>query len=606
MSSKNYTFKADISKLMNLIINSMYSNKDIFLRELISNASDAIDKARYNHLTNNVNNVEYNIKVKSLKDEKILIIEDNGIGMNEEDLIENLSTIAHSGTKDFLEKNKLDNDMIGQFGVGFYSAYLVAEKVDVISKKEGEKAYKWSSDAASEFTIEETEFDGLSGTQIILHMKEDSMEYLEDKQIKDIIKQHSQFITYPILLYETKLVEKKVEEDEKVAEDEEVVEEEEDNESEVPKVEEVEEDNDEVKPTEPPKEIEKEWVSEWNKVNGSKPLWYEKPNEPTEDEYTSFYKTISNDWDGPLHYKHFIAEGQLEFRGIFFIPKRPPFDMFSGGMNKEKKNIKLYVKKVLIMDDCKELVPDWLNFVTGVIDSSDLPLNVSREMLQQNHTVRMIKKHLVKQVIEMLTEISSDEEKYKTFYENFSKNIKLGVYEDDKNNEKLAKFLRFKNNVSDKLMSLDEYIERKDDESSDETQEKKVDKVIHYLAGENLEAVKSSIFLEKFDKLRLPVLFCTDAIDEFMITKLRTYGGYNFVNIAHDSVKLNEEESKSDEERLESLLKFMSEHLKEKVEKVKVSTRLDKYPSCIVTDQNAWSSNMERIMKAQTLGDERA
>jgi molecular chaperone HtpG len=621
MTGNNYTFKADISKLMHLIINSFYSNKDIFLRELISNASDALDKARYKHLSENRNDIDYNIKITSMKDDKVIIIEDNGIGMNETDLIENLSTIAHSGTAEFLKQNNSDKakmDMIGQFGVGFYSSYLVANQVEVYSKKDGEPTYHWTSDGTSEFCIEQVEdSDMICGTRLVLHIKDDSVEFLEEGKIKDIVKQHSQFITYPVMLLEKKIVtvpttqsteqtldnidedNEDDEDDFEIGEDGHVIKkggdvevEEVIQETETTEVT-TQETKEEVTTQEPPAPETKETI-EWVKINGSKPIWYSKPNEPSEEEYNQFFKTISNDWDSPLHYKHFEAEGQLEFRGILYIPKRPPFDMMSG-TNKVKKNIKLYVKKVLITDNCTELVPEWMTFVSGVIDSSDLPLNVSREMLQQNHIIKSIKKHLIKQVIDMISDIYNDKEKFKTFYEQFSKNLKYAVYDDDKNTEKFSKFLQYHNNKSDNMISFDEYISNM----------KENQKNIFYIAGENLDSIKNSILLDKFNSLGYQVLYMTDAIDEFMISKLRKYNDFDFMNISNESVKLDESEEKDNEE-LKPLLEFMDTQLKGRVEKIKVSSRLEKFPSCIVTDQHSWSSNMERIMKAQTMGDDRS
>lgn len=576
----NKTFKADISRLMHMIVHSFYKNKEIFLRELVSNSSDAIDKARFINLKNNVNDVNYEIRVSVDASNKTITIEDNGIGMDEKDLEDNLSTIAHSGTLDFQQQNDLKGDMIGQFGVGFYSAYLVSDYVEVITRKLGsEHTYNWQSDAKSEYQIMETESNLKHGTRMILHLRESESEFLDNSRIKEIIKQHSSYITYPINLYEatTKPVEEEAEVSEEEVEDA----------DETPKVEEVDMET-QVEPK--PEEPKTETVYEWKQVNNTKPIWYQKPSELTSENYASFYKALTNDWEEPLTYKHFEAEGQLEFKGILFVPKRPPFDMFSQRDN--KRNIKLYAKKVFIMDDCRDIVPEWMSFVSGVIDSSDLPLNVSREMLQQNSVIKQIKKHLTKQVVELLGELSEDAEKYKTFYDAFSKNLKLAVYEDEKNQEKLLKLLRFHSSLATVRVSLEEYAKEM----------KEGQKNIYFLAGENLAAVKSSVFLDKLKKKEYPVLFLIDAIDEFVIQKVRKYQDYEFVDLSKASF---DEENKVDEEEFKPLIEACTEQLKGKVDKVKLSVSLVELPSCIVTEGFGWSSNMERIMKAQTMGDDR-
>ena len=329
----------------------------------------------------------------------------------------------------------------------------------------------------------------------------------------------------------------------------------------------------------------------WETLNGEKPIWYSKPDELTVEDYNKFYKTISNDYQEPLHYKHFEAEGSLEFRGILYIPSQPPFDMFE--QTKKKRNIKLYVKKVFIMDDCRELVPEWMSFVSGVIDSCDLPLNVSREMLQQNKVVQSIKKHITKQVLKMLEELGNEEEKFKKFYEAFGKNVKLAIYEGE---TKLAKFLRYNSNLDEGLISLDNYIDTMKEEQ----------KSIYYLSGDSLSTVRNSMFLRKFTKLGYKVLLMVEPIDEFMIQKLNKYEDFDLVNITKDDVKLPEDTLNVQEKEYEDLCAFMKKSLSEKVESVKLSTRLVNEPTCIVTSKFGWSANMERIMKAQALGDNRS
>ena len=584
-TTKTYEFQADISRLMNMIINSFYSNKDVFLRELISNASDAIDKARIEDLSAGKVTTEYHINISADKENKTLLIEDNGIGMDEDDLVKNLSTIAHSGTKDFADKlsSKSISDFIGQFGVGFYASYLVAKKVEVYTKKADGKTYHWESDAGSSYSIREVDDADASpklerGTIILLHLKDEEHSYLEETTIKNTVKQHSQFISYPIQLL--------VEKEETVTKNpdiEEVDEEEVDGEV---KVEEVEE-NDEKEAATDTAATETVKVPGWETLNGDKPIWYSKSDDLTVEDYNKFYKTISNDYQEPLVYRHFEAEGSLEFRGILYIPSQAPFDMFE--QTKKKRNIKLYVKKVFIMDDCRELVPEWMSFVSGIIDSCDLPLNVSREMLQQNKVVQSIKKHITKQVLKMLDDLGNDEEKFKKFYDSFGKNVKLAIYEGE---NKLAKFLRYQTNLDETAISLDDYVDKMKEEQ----------KSIYYLSGDSLATVRNSTFLKKFTKLGYRVLFLTEPIDEFMIQKLNKYGDFDLVNITKDEVKLSEDD-KEQEKVYEGLCKYMKETLGDKVESVKLSTRLENEPTCIVTSKFGWSANMERIMKAQALGD---
>ncbi|XP_033647304.1 endoplasmin-like [Asterias rubens] len=594
-SAEKHIFQAEVNRMMKLIINSLYRNKEIFLRELISNASDALDKIRLLSLTDKAAldaTEELVIKIKADKDNHMLHITDTGIGMTKAELIANLGTIAKSGTSEFFEKlteaNSNDaGDLIGQFGVGFYSSFLVADTVIVTSKHNDDKQHIWESNAGEFTVIEDPRGDSLKrGTTISLHLKEEAYDFLEPDTIEKLVKKYSQFINFPIYLWasKTETVEEPIEEDEEATEKPEV------DEDEDVEIEEEEEKEDKPKT----KSVEKTtW--DWVLMNANKPIWTRNAKEITDDEYNEFYKSFTKASDEPLSKTHFTAEGEVTFRSILFIPKSAPPQMFSD-YGKKFDHISLFVRRVFITNDFEDMMPKYLNFVKGVVDSDDLPLNVSREMLQQHKLLKVIKKKLVRKTLDMIKKMDS-EEYLEKFWKEYGTNIKLGIIEDHSNRSRLAKLVRFSSsNSEDSVTSLADYIERMKDKQE----------YIYFMAGGSRKEVESSPFTERLIKKGYEVLYLTEPVDEYTIQSLPEYEGKKFQNVAKEGLKIGEESEKAkerreeQEEKFEPLTNWLKETaLKDEIKDAKISQRLTESPCALVASQYGWSGNMERIMSAQ-------
>ena len=549
-----HTFQTEVNQLLDLMIHSLYSNKEIFLRELVSNASDALDKLQYLTLTDeNLKSLSFEPKIEiSFDSEKnTLTISDNGIGMNEQDLIENLGTIAKSGTKNFLSKlsgdKKKDSALIGQFGVGFYSAFMVASKIIVTTKKAGEsQGYAWISDGSGEFEIEKCEKEG-QGSEIKLYLKDDEKEFTSRWRIEEIIKKYSDHIPFPIFLHYTE-TKSEGEGDSK-------------------------------------KEVKEEKCEQINKASA---LWRVAKKDLKDEEYKEFYKNLSYDSNDPLAWIHTKVEGSLEYTTLFYIPQTAPFDLYRVDY---KSGVKLYVKRVFITDDDKELLPSYLRFVRGIIDSEDLPLNVSREILQQNRILATIKSASTKKIISEIEALQKDEEKYAKFYKEFGRCIKEGVYSDFENKEKLLELLRFQSSKSEgKEISFKTYKERM----------KEGQKAIYYLQGEDLELLKNSPLLESYQKQEIEVLFFGDEIDGFVMPMVNEFDKTPLRSITSKEALEDlggETISEETQQKYKAILEGFKKALGDEIKEVRLSNRLVDAPACVVADPEDPNAAMMKMMK---------
>jgi molecular chaperone HtpG len=554
---ETHSFQAEINQLLNLVINSLYSHKEIFLRELVSNASDALDKLRFRSITEpELLGDEPTLEVRIIPDAErgTVTIEDTGIGMTHDELVKNLGTIAHSGSREFLEmlrqKGQKDANLIGQFGVGFYSAYLVADRVEVVSRAAGkdQKAWRWASEAKGSFTVEPAERTS-RGTSVTLHLKEDQKEFLDEWRLRSLITQYSDYVGHPIQLR-------------------------------VKKTTDVIDANTGEKTT----------TFAFETINKASALWQRSKSEITDEQYQEFYKHLTHDYEQPLAWTHFKTDGNQQFTGLLFVPKNRPFDL---DMNQRRRGVRLFVKRVFIMDDAEELLPPWLRFVRGVVDSDDLPLNVSRELLQDSAVVRSIKKHLVKKTLDLMEKLAKDKaEDYTAFWKNFGAILKEGLAADSEHREKLGSLVRYESSRDEGLTSLADYVSRmKEDQQA-----------IYYVFGESRKALEGSPHLEALRKRGYEVLFLTDPVDEWAAQGLREFNGKPLVSALQADLKLQEtaEEKREKEQRAESiksLTERIKEVLKDAVREVRVSDRLTDSPVCLVLPEGGSPAFLERLLR---------
>ncbi len=587
---ETFQFQAEVSKVMNIIIHSLYSNRDVFLRELISNAADACDKKRFLSLTDESNkDVDYCIRVKADKEAKTLTVADSGVGMTKDELITNLGSIAHSGTTKFMEalgSGKADINLIGQFGVGFYSGFLVADRVTVVTRSaqgQNPAQWRWESTASGGYTIQKDEGDlleGGSGTKLIMHLKDDAEEYLEDFKIKELCNKYSEFISFPIEVWteQTKYEE---------VPDEDVTEKEGDDsasgEDKEPKM----------------KTVSKtEWG--WEHMNKMKPIWMRNPKEVDDSEYKEFYKSTFKAWDDMLTKTHFSLEGQVEFRALLYIPSVLPYGMARNMFDEAERNVRLYVKRVFINDKFEELLPRWLMFIRGIVDSEDLPLNVGREILQKSKILNVISKRLTRKSIDMIKDLKEDPKNWDTFWGQFGKYLKVGIVEDEKNRDELAHLVRFPSSRSASsedgggLTNLKDYVSNMIEGQ----------KSIYFIVADSKTAARASPLLEKAKKLGYEVLFMLDPLDELCAQSLESYEGKKLIDLAKESSSLetpeeDKQKAKKSAEESKEFREWLKDALGTKVAKVEVSERLVDSPAALVQGAYGMSPTMKRYMSAQ-------
>ncbi|MCA8943253.1 MAG: molecular chaperone HtpG, partial [Planctomycetes bacterium] len=578
--AEKHTFQAEVSQVLSIVVDSLYSHREVFLRELISNASDACDKLSFQSLTDHEllgDDKELRIEILANKDAGTLLIRDNGIGMSHDELVENLGTIARSGSKKLMEslaakKGDASGELslIGQFGVGFYSSFLVADKVTVTSRAAGsDEAWQWESDAKEGFTLEPSEKE-TRGTNVILHLKDEAKEYLEEWTLKGLVRKYSDYVRFPIRM--------QVEKHQPI---------------------EGEQDSD--------GNPKYETVKTWETVNQANALWTRPKSEITDEQYDEFYKHLSHDWDEPLAHTHFKVEGTQEMTGLLFVPKNAPYDLFE----RKQRGVRLFVKRVFIMEDCEELLPEWLRFMRGVVDSEDLPLNVSREILQENRISRMIRKQVVSKTLALLKELADEGEttievenddgekteqtrnRYLDFWKQFGRVLKEGIHFDPQHKDEIAALLRFESSAEKGLTSLHDYMARMDPEQPG----------IYYITADSLNAARHSPHLEALEKHGYEVLFMTDPVDEWVVQSLTEFEDKKLISAAKGALDLpeTEEEKKHKEEKateLSGLIDALKSNLGTRVSDVRLTNRLTDSPACLVADEGGLSPHLERILRA--------
>eukprot|EP00595_Chromulina_sp_UTEXLB2642_P002669 CAMPEP_0196763398 /NCGR_PEP_ID=MMETSP1095-20130614/4014_1 /TAXON_ID=96789 ORGANISM="Chromulina nebulosa, Strain UTEXLB2642" /NCGR_SAMPLE_ID=MMETSP1095 /ASSEMBLY_ACC=CAM_ASM_000446 /LENGTH=712 /DNA_ID=CAMNT_0042116513 /DNA_START=76 /DNA_END=2214 /DNA_ORIENTATION=- len=579
-TGETYSFESNVARVMDIIINSLYSNKDVFIRELVSNAADACDKKRYISLTEgNVPSENLKIRVYPNREANTLTIEDTGIGMNKEDLIQNLGRIAESGTKRFMEnvgKNKKDDvNLIGQFGVGFYSGFLVADKITVITKGNKGEQLKWeaTSDKLNEYSIsvdDSTEPISTTGTRIILTLKDDSDQYLDEYALKSLIEKYSEFVAYPIEL------QRNVTRPESIADTDKPV---------------------EADGTIPMKTVMNK-VLEWEVVNTKKPLWLRSPKECKQEDYNEFYRQTFNSFDIPLAHAHFNVEGNVDFKALLFLPSEVPFELSRDMFAATARSLRLYVKRVFINDKFEDLIPRWLLFIRGVVDSDDLPLNVGREILQQSRSLRIIRQRLVKKTIDMIADLANtNTTSYSTFWKNFGKYIKVGIIEDEKSKEDLIPLCRFFSSHSDNFTSLPEYVDRMKEDQ----------KFIYYAIGENKQQAAMSPALERLKNKGYEVLYISEPIDEMTLQSIEKFSDKDIIDVGRETTQdLTEDEKKEKEksnENTENFRNWIKQVLGDRILRVEASTRLVDSPAILVQSEYGVSPNMQKYLRAQAVVD---